>query len=54
VLMDAACTVLTVNQAARTLTSELTDGQRTDGNVLSVFFDRTAEHAFMEETISRG
>ncbi len=54
VLMDAACTVLTVNTAARTLASELTGGQRTDGNVLSVFFDRTAEHAFMEETISRG
>ena len=54
VLMDASCAVLTVNQAARTLTSELSVGERTDGNVLSLFVELNADQNFMREIISRG
>ena len=53
-LMDSSCSVLTVNQAAKTLTSELTGGERTDGNILSVFFDFNTKQNFMRETISEG
>ena len=54
VLMDASCAVLTVNQAARTLTSELSVGERTDGNVLSLFVELNADQNFMREVIFRG
>lgn len=54
VLMDAGCAVLTVNAAARQLTSELTGGARADGNVLPLFFAPDAERCPMVETIQRG
>lgn len=53
-LMDSSCAVLTVNQAARKLTSELTGGQRTDGNMLAIFFDPEAGQCPMLEAIRRG
>jgi len=53
-LMDASCAVLTVNQAARQLTSELTGGARTDGNMLAIFFDPEAGQCPMLEAIRRG
>lgn len=53
-LMDASCAVLTVNQAARQLTSELTDGARTDGNMLAIFFDPAAGNCPMLDAIRRG
>jgi signal transduction histidine kinase len=52
-LMDSNCAVLTVNQAARQLTSELTDGERTDGNMLAIFFDPESESCPMREAIRR-
>ena len=54
VLMDAGCTVLTANRAARQLTAELTGHERTDGNVLALFFDLSGAQCPMRETISRG
>jgi signal transduction histidine kinase len=54
VLMDGACAVLTANQAARALTAELTRGERTDGNILWLFFDLRLQQCPMRETISRG
>jgi len=54
VLMDGGCAVLTANQAARSLALELTDGERTDGNILALFFDLRSEQCPMRETISRG
>jgi len=54
VLMDGSCAVLTANQAARRLAAELTQGERTDGNILSLFVDLASEHCPMRETISRG
>ena len=53
-LMDASCAVLTVNQAARQLTSELTGGTRTDGNMLAIFFDPVDGNCPMLEAIRRG
>lgn len=53
-LMDSSCGVLTVNQAARQLTSELTDGARTDGNMLAIFFDTASGKCPMLEAIRRG
>jgi signal transduction histidine kinase len=53
-LMDANGGVLTVNQAARQLTSELTGGKRTDGNMLAIFFDPADGNCPMLEAISRG
>lgn len=53
-LMDANCAVLTVNQAARQLTSELTEGKRTDGNMLAIFFDPKSQQCPMVEAIRRG
>jgi len=53
-LMDSSCAVLTVNQAARNLTSELTDGQRTDGNMLAIFYDPEVGQCPMLEAIRRG
>jgi len=53
-LMDSNCAVLTVNQAARQLTSELTDGERTDGNMLSIFFDPLSHHCPMVDAIRGG
>ena len=38
VLLDAGCTILTVNDAARQLSLELSHGQRNDGNILPYFF----------------
>jgi len=38
VLLDAQCNILTVNDAARQLSSELSQGQRIDGNILPYFF----------------
>lgn len=52
-LMDSNCAVLTVNQAARQLTSELTGGERTDGNMLAIFFDPESESCPMREAIRR-
>ena len=54
VLMDGSCSVLTTNQAARMLTLELTQGARTDGNILSLFFDLYSNQCPMRDTISRG
>jgi len=54
VLMDGGCSVLTANQAARTLAMELTAGERTDGNILALFFDLATAYCPMRETISRG
>ena len=54
VLMDGSCSVLTANQAARTLAQELTRGERTDGNILALFFDLATAQCPMRETISRG
>jgi len=54
VLMDGGCAVLTANQAARTLAQELTQGERTDGNILAPFFDLHSAQCPMRETISRG
>ncbi len=54
VLMDGGCAVLTANQAARALTSELTQGGRSDGNILSLFFDLHSQQCPMRETILRG
>ena len=53
-LMDASCAVLTVNTAARQLTSELTGGKRTDGNMLAIFFDPRSDQCPMMEAIRRG
>ncbi|SFK19730.1 His Kinase A (phospho-acceptor) domain-containing protein [Desulfomicrobium apsheronum] len=53
-LMDSNCAVLTVNQAARQLTSELTDGERTDGNMLSIFFHPLSDHCPMVDAIRGG
>lgn len=53
-LMDAGCAVLTVNKAARRLTAELTDGGRTDGNMLAIFFDLDKDGCPMIEAIRRG
>ena len=54
-LMDANCAVLTVNQAARRLSSELTSGERSDGNILQIFFDLGAVGQLaMLEAIRRG
>lgn len=53
-LMDANCTVLTVNQAAKRLMSELTEGERADENILSLFFELDSAHCPMKEAISRG
>jgi signal transduction histidine kinase len=53
-LMDSSCAVLTVNQAARNLTSELTGGQRTDGNMLAIFYDPEAGQCPMLEAIRSG
>ncbi len=39
VLMDSACSALTVNMAAKKLTSELSGGTRGDGNILAPFFN---------------
>ena len=54
VLMDGGCAVLTANQAARTLTMELTQGERVDGNILALFFDLHSAQCPMRETITRG
>lgn len=53
-LMDANCVVLTVNRAANRLVTELSGGARTDGNILSLFFDLRADSCPMRETIARG
>jgi len=53
-LMDSNCAVLTVNQAARRLTAELSKGERTDGDILSIFFDPDSERCPMVEVIRRG
>lgn len=53
-LLDGGCAVLTANRAARALTLELTRGERTDGNILALFFDLAAEQCPMRETIARG
>lgn len=49
-LMDKHCAVLTANQAARRLSSELSSGLRSDGNILQIFFDlgAVAEHVILE------
>lgn len=54
VLLDGGCAVLTANRAARALTLELTQGERTDGNILTLFFDLASEQCPMRETIGRG
>ncbi len=54
VLMDCNCTVLTTNQAARAITLELTQGARTDGNILSLFFDLHSDQCPMLDTIVNG
>lgn len=54
VLMDASCTVLTVNQAAKTLTSELTQGERIDGNLLPLFIDPAAIQDSIKAIIVHG
>lgn len=54
VLMDSGSAVLTANQAARTLAGELTAGERTDGNILALFFDLRSAQCPMQETIARG
>jgi len=54
VLLDGGCTVLTANRAARALALELTRGERTDGNILALFFDLASEQCPMRETIGRG
>jgi signal transduction histidine kinase len=53
-LMDSTCAVLTVNQAARRLTAELTYGKRTDGNMLPIFFDLDADNCPLSDAISQG
>ena len=53
-LMDSTCSVLTVNQAARQLTAELTGGRRTDGNMLPIFFDLDADNCPLRNAISQG
>jgi two-component system, NtrC family, sensor kinase len=52
-LMDAGCAVLTVNRAAKNLTAELTGGTRTDGNILSLFFDIGRDNCPIKEMITR-
>ncbi|MGB5233228.1 MAG: DUF3365 domain-containing protein [Desulfoprunum sp.] len=54
VLMDSGCAVLTANQAAKQLTMELTGGERTDGNVLSLFFDIKDARCPIRDTIVNG
>ncbi len=54
VLMDANCTALTANKAARRLTAELSGGVRKDDNILSLFFDVSSELCPLRDTISRG
>lgn len=54
VLMDAGCAVLTVNQAAKTLTSELSQGERTDGNLLPLLVDLAAEQDSIKAMIEHG
>lgn len=53
-LVDTGCNVLTVNQAARDLTAELTGGTRTDGNILVPFFKLDDEQCPLTHVISRG
>ncbi|MBE0584300.1 MAG: DUF3365 domain-containing protein, partial [Desulfofustis sp.] len=52
-LMDAGCAVLTVNRAAKNLTAELTGGTRTDGNILSLFFDIGQDNCPIQDMINR-
>ncbi len=54
VLMDSSCTLLTVNEASKKLTSELTRGERMDGNILPIFFDPDVVHCPLMEAIRRG
>jgi signal transduction histidine kinase len=54
VLMDYNCTVLTTNKAARTITLELSQGARADGNILSLFFDLHSDQCPMRDTIASG
>ncbi len=54
VLMDANCTALTANKAARRLTAELSEGVRKDDNILSLFFDVSSELCPLRDTIRRG
>lgn len=54
VLMDAGCLVLTANRAARRLTAELTGNERSDGNILALFFDLADSGCPMRETLARG
>jgi signal transduction histidine kinase len=53
-LMDSNCAVLTVNEAARKLTAELTGGRRSDGNLLPLFFGAELDHCPMVDAIKRG
>jgi signal transduction histidine kinase len=53
VLMDGGGSVLTANQAARALTLELTGGERTDGNILALFFDLLAPQCPLNEILTR-
>ncbi len=53
-LMDANCSVLTSNRAARRLTAELSQGGKTDGNIISPFFDIQAPDCPLRECINRG
>lgn len=54
VLMDGNCAVLTANEAARVLTQELTNGERTDGNILALFPEYHSALCPLREMIGRG
>ncbi|MGD9950321.1 MAG: DUF3365 domain-containing protein [Desulfobulbus sp.] len=51
VLLDAGCSILTVNDAARQLSSELSKGQRIDGNILLFFFNEQDQCPPLQATI---
>ena len=54
VLIDSGCSVLTANQAARSLTADLTAGERSDGNILSLFFNLDEAGCPLRDSISSG
>jgi len=54
VLFDGQCNILTVNDAARKLSSELSEDGRIDGNILPYFFDEQEKCQPLQETITVG
>ena len=54
VLLDAGCTILTVNEAARQLSNELSLGERSDGNILPYFSNKQGQCQPLHDVIADG